>query len=251
MDNINNGLITKIWGPSLWIGLHCITFGYPVNPTEQQKKDYKIFFEKVGEVLPCKHCRESYKIFIKEQNTNIDYALENRNSLTKWLYDIHNKVNDKLGVEYGITYDMIKKKYESYRAKCVEKKADGCVVPLYSKKKCYQEIKKKDCPIIDYNTAYLFIDYAIERGINYKFFCFLNKDLKNNEKKWRKRNEYCDKIISYMRENNIPSIEESGKYTGLPTIFELQLILAMSTNLSKKELHNILLKLKNIYNKYK
>ena len=246
MDNINNGLITKIWGPSLWIGLHCITFGYPINPTDEQKENYKIFFEKVGDVLPCKHCRESYKIFIKEQDTDINNALDSRDSLTKWLYDIHNKVNEKLGVDYGITYDMVQKKYESYRAKCVEKKANGCVVPLYSKKKCYQEIKKKDCPVINYEIAYLFIDYAIQRNLNYKFFCFLNKNLKFNKKKWEKRNKYCDIIISYMRENNIPSIEEYGKYKGLPTIFELQLILAMSTNLPKNELINILYKLKKI-----
>jgi len=246
MDNINNGLITKIWGPSLWIGLHCITFGYPINPTDEQKENYKIFFEKVGDVLPCKHCRESYKIFIKEQDTDIDNALENRDSLTKWLYDIHNKVNEKLGVDYGLTYDMVQKKYESYRAKCVEKKANGCVVPLYNKKKCYQEIKKKDCPIINYEIAYLFIDYAVKRKLNYKYFSFLNKDLKNNKKKWDKRNKYCDIIISYMRENNIPSIEKNGKYEGLPTILEIQLILAMSTNLPKNELINILYKLKKI-----
>ena len=29
-DNINNGLITKIWGPVVWESLHCIAFGYPI-----------------------------------------------------------------------------------------------------------------------------------------------------------------------------------------------------------------------------
>ena len=53
-DNVNNGLITKIWGPGLWSALHCITFGYPVNPTEKHKQDYKRFFTIVGDILPCK-----------------------------------------------------------------------------------------------------------------------------------------------------------------------------------------------------
>lgn len=252
MNNINNGLITKIWGPSLWIGLHCITFGYPINPTNEQKENYKFFFEKLGDVLPCIHCRDSYKKFIKEENSILDNtALENRESLTKWLYNLHNKVNEKLGVDYGITFDMIKKKYEEYRAKCIDKKTDGCVIPLYSKKKCYQEIKKKDCPIINYNIAIFFIDYALLRGIELKYFYFLNPNIKKKSKKWEKRNIYCYKIISYMRENNIPSLEEKGLYKGLPTILELKLILALSTNIPKKDFTSILYKLKKFSNYYK
>jgi len=37
-SNINNGLITKIWGPPTWDCLHSFTFGYPVHPTDEQKK---------------------------------------------------------------------------------------------------------------------------------------------------------------------------------------------------------------------
>lgn len=244
MDNINNGLITKIWGPSLWIGLHCITFGYPINPTFEQKENYKIFFEKVGDVLPCKHCRDSYKNFINEQDTILDNALENRDSLTKWLYNIHNKVNEKLGMDYGISYNMVQKKYESYRAKCVDKKAVGCVEPLYNKKDCYREIKKKDCPVINYNIAKKFVNYAIIRGLDKKYFSFLNPNLIDNKKKWERRNIYCDKIISYMRENNIPSIEKQGIYKNLPTVLELKLILAMSTNIPKKDIKLLLYNLK-------
>ena len=39
--NINNGLITKIWGPGAWEFLHSVTFGYPVSPTDEQKQYYK------------------------------------------------------------------------------------------------------------------------------------------------------------------------------------------------------------------
>lgn len=43
-DNKNNGLMTKIWGAHLWEGLHAIAFGYPIEPTEEQKSHYKNFF---------------------------------------------------------------------------------------------------------------------------------------------------------------------------------------------------------------
>ena len=118
-SNVNNGLITKIWGPPLWTSLHCITFGYPIEPTPEQKINYKIFLEKVGDVLPCKFCRDSYKKFINEPDTLLDdNALKNRGSLTKWLYDLHNKVNNKLGFTYGVTYESIVNRYEKFRAKC-------------------------------------------------------------------------------------------------------------------------------------
>ena len=34
----------KIWGPPGWLFLHTITFNYPTNPTEEDKKYYKNFF---------------------------------------------------------------------------------------------------------------------------------------------------------------------------------------------------------------
>ena len=43
-DNKNNGLITKIWGEHMWESIHCIAFGYPVEPTCEQKEQYKDFF---------------------------------------------------------------------------------------------------------------------------------------------------------------------------------------------------------------
>ena len=47
---------------------------------------------------------------------------------------------------------------------------------------------------------------------------------KNNNKLWIYRNKLANIILSYMKKNNIPSIEKSGKYTNLPTIFETKLI---------------------------
>ena len=43
-DSKTNGLITKIWGPHFWETLHCVSFGYTLEPTVENKKDYKQFF---------------------------------------------------------------------------------------------------------------------------------------------------------------------------------------------------------------
>ena len=35
--NLDNGLMTRLWGPSGWLFLHCVSFGYPykIDPTNQ------------------------------------------------------------------------------------------------------------------------------------------------------------------------------------------------------------------------
>ena len=38
-----DGMLTSVWGPSLWHYLHTMSFNYPVNPTGKQKKAYKSF----------------------------------------------------------------------------------------------------------------------------------------------------------------------------------------------------------------
>lgn len=108
------------WGSSGWTFLHTLTFNYPDNPTQKIKKVYKRYFTLTGEILPCKYCRESYQQFIKE--LPIDEALESREKLTKWFYDIHNKVNAKLRRQgkriRDPAFSSICKYYESYRATC-------------------------------------------------------------------------------------------------------------------------------------
>ena len=39
--NSGDGMLTTVWGPSLWHFLHTMSFNYPVNPTAEDKKNYK------------------------------------------------------------------------------------------------------------------------------------------------------------------------------------------------------------------
>ena len=55
--------------------------------------EYRNFFKNLGKVLPCKYCRESYDKFYEEEP--LYKFLDSRKSLTKWFYNIHNKVNNK------------------------------------------------------------------------------------------------------------------------------------------------------------
>ena len=143
-----NGMMTKVWGPPGWFFLHSVTFGFPVKATDVEPsriQSYVDFYTSAGDVLPCKYCRDSYKQFIKE--IPIHDFLDSRESLVKWLYMIHNKVNKKLGIpDCDIpTFQSVKNKYEKYRAKCKqttieernEKLIKGCTIPkIGPKQKC-------------------------------------------------------------------------------------------------------------------
>ena len=157
--NIENGMTTKTWGPPGWFFLHSVAFGYPyridiMNPKHKYKKhQYSTFYRYIGTVLPCKYCRESYMEFMRLHP--VENHLDTRSQLCKWLYDIHNLVNDKLGVSRDCrpTFNEHQNKYEQYRAKCKKTTqeerenniAKGCVTPANGKKnKCIIKIVETD-----------------------------------------------------------------------------------------------------------
>jgi len=109
---------TRYWGPSGWKLLHSISFSY----TDSLKKEYKDFFNAVAYILPCKFCRKSYSEYIIDDP--VEKSLDSKEQLTKWLWRIHNKVNEKLRSQRLCNYEdppftNVKKIYE-------EKLHQGC-----------------------------------------------------------------------------------------------------------------------------
>ena len=82
---------SEVWGPSAWTFLHTVTLNYQEEPTNEDIKQHKIFFETLGNILPCPKCREHYNQSIIDEPVKLD----SKESLTKWLFDLHNKVNEK------------------------------------------------------------------------------------------------------------------------------------------------------------
>lgn len=84
-----------IWGPIFWSTLHIASLGYADEPTERQRKNAKAFYESLVDMLPCPVCRKHYEVNLEEMP--LDEALNNRMSLVKWVFDMHNRVNVQLG----------------------------------------------------------------------------------------------------------------------------------------------------------
>ena len=234
--NSNNGLITSIWGPPTWESFHSITFGYPINPSEQEKQDYLAYFKLLGKVLPCIYCRESYQKFISESNTKLDMnVVFSRETLTRWGHRLHDSVNNKLGVDYGDTYEELCYKYESYRAICtvLEK---GCSMPLDMKAKSYQKADIRRAPIIDKKYSFGLRDHAKKLKLhNYDKFLNYYSNLKRNTEEWGKRDLIARRIIKYMRKNGACALDSED----LPSKYEMMLISMLSTSLEKSQLDEI------------
>jgi len=106
MNNINS-INPNIWGPSGWKFLHYISLGYPDNPTDRDKQNYKNFFYSLSNVIPCQKCSNNFKKNLNDYP--IDNSLDNRESLSKWLIDIHNSVNQELNkpiLDYNTAIDL-------------------------------------------------------------------------------------------------------------------------------------------------
>jgi len=158
--NSEQGMLTSVWGPSLWHFLHVMSFNYPVKPTKLQIKHYKEFVYNLQYILPCKYCRinlsNNFKKFpLKNQ------IFENRDSFSRYIYNLHEVVNKLLNKNSNLSYCQVRDRYENFRSRCTIqnkdknifnykklKKEKGCTTPLYGKKsKCVINIvpQEKKC----------------------------------------------------------------------------------------------------------
>lgn len=101
----------SIWGPHAWHFLHVITLNYPNNPTIQQKKNYKMFFYNLINILPCSYCSHNYISHLNQ--LPIDPFLKNKKSLVSWLIQIHNLTNKHLNKNTHFTFNEFITTYKS------------------------------------------------------------------------------------------------------------------------------------------
>jgi hypothetical protein len=155
--NSDNGFQSSIWGPMIWSSLHIISFNYPVKPTPDDKKKYKMFILSHEHILPCVYCRVNFKANLQRAGFS-SKVFTNRNTFSKFVYDLHNCVNKMLGKTIIISYNEVRDRYEHFRARCsdkekreeilkkqkIAKKELGCDNSLYGvKSKCVINIVPK------------------------------------------------------------------------------------------------------------
>ena len=164
--NSGDGMLTTSWGPAIWHYLHMMSFNYPINPTSQDKKYYKDFIINLQYVLPCKYCRINLINNFKKKPIKM-CNMVNRESFSRYVYELHETVNKMLHKKSNLTYCDVRERYEHFRARCTEekpkifnfkktaKKKDkekGCTEPLYGKKsKCVINIVPQEDKTATFN----------------------------------------------------------------------------------------------------
>ena len=146
-----DGMMTKIWGPAMWHYLHTMSFNYPVNPTNEDKKNYRDFIINLKNVLPCKYCRINLTNNFKKKPIQMCH-MKSRDTFSRYIYELHETVNKMLNKKSNLTYCEVRERYEHFRSRCtsekhkvftfkksktLKKREKGCTEPLYGKKsKC-------------------------------------------------------------------------------------------------------------------
>lgn len=145
---------TTFWGPHAWKFLHAVTFAYPEHPTTEHKKAALELFSSLKYMLPCGECCSHYcQGFDKNR---IEPHLESRDSLSRWLVNFHNEVNQRLGKPL-FSYEEVAKEYNAANEFCALENS------------CKDEIKSHDL-LQTSDKIILIVGFLIVAILILKFF---------------------------------------------------------------------------------
>lgn len=82
---------TRFWGPDAWPLLHLIASA----PSHTAPSAVLRWFLLLEFVLPCKYCRTSFHDYLRLQPLTLA-IINDRAAFSRWMYQIHNRVNAKL-----------------------------------------------------------------------------------------------------------------------------------------------------------
>ena len=110
-----NNIKPYFWGPHFWESLFNICALFPNNPDQNFKNSIKMYMLSLKELLPCQSCRKSYEQFSSEKDTDItnDLNYTSKENFSKLIFLLRNKVNNKLCLEYNITFNFFQIKLDN------------------------------------------------------------------------------------------------------------------------------------------
>lgn len=110
----------RIWGTDLWKTLHRFSLAYPKDsPSDQHKQKARDFYGSLDYMLPCPWCKVHYGRYFKRTFT--DETVASREALVKWVYDLHNEVNRRLGKpKSDVTIEDLPRLYNSFPLRYVD-----------------------------------------------------------------------------------------------------------------------------------
>ena len=108
----------KVWGPHYWFFLHTISMSYPLRPNSVTKKKYYEFIQNLPLFIPVENIASDFSKLLDQYP--ITPYLDSRDAFIRWVWFIHNKINEKLEknkISLNKFYELY---YEEYKPKDIK-----------------------------------------------------------------------------------------------------------------------------------
>jgi len=102
-----------IWGPHMWFFLHTISLCYPLRPNAVTKKKYYDFVQNIPLFIPVEKMSSRFSKLLEEYP--VTPYLDNRESFVRWVWFIHNKINEILEKPQLSLNDFYIQYHETYK----------------------------------------------------------------------------------------------------------------------------------------
>jgi hypothetical protein len=107
-----------VWGPHYWFFLHTISMTYPNNPNDATKKKYYELISNLPTFIPVQQISSDFSNLLDQYP--ITPYLDNRESFIRWVWFIHNKINEKLEKPKITLNEFYVHYYNAYKPKNVK-----------------------------------------------------------------------------------------------------------------------------------
>ena len=89
-----------MWGNTAWMFLYTLAWGYPNNPTAEEKRSALQLFYSMRDMLPCEKCRFNFRAKMKGPlGVQLQDAVSCSDKLFRFVYDLESAVAHKNGKE--------------------------------------------------------------------------------------------------------------------------------------------------------
>lgn len=90
----------SMWGNTAWMFLYTLAWGYPNNPTPEEKRSALQMFYSMRDMLPCEKCRFNFQAKLKGPlGVQLQDAVSCSGKLFRFVYDLESAVAHTNGKE--------------------------------------------------------------------------------------------------------------------------------------------------------
>ncbi len=104
----------KVWGKHYWFFLDTVAMTYPNHPNDTIKKKYYDFIMNLPLFIPISSISTDFEKLLNLYP--VSPYLDNKESLIRWMWFIHNKINEKLEKDKIPLEKFYENYYQSYKS---------------------------------------------------------------------------------------------------------------------------------------